>query len=179
MELALKWRREFQNHLEEFCVSCRGGGEYLSSSQWWQRIAVLLELSTILLFQSIFFKCNLVETRQSSQKSDTTWNMAGEISKSISRTYGGKKFFSDLTCKKQSPINSCGLLVPLLPIQGRRLPLEAPLSWRQLPGACTDVNLAQHGHKLALISCLSTKIQTILCFLQENWKWKILHSLVA
>lgn len=69
-ELALKWKRGFQNHFKGFCVSHRGGGEYLFSSQWWQRIAILLDLSTILLFQSIFLKCNLVETRQGGQISD-------------------------------------------------------------------------------------------------------------
>lgn len=71
MELALKWKRGFQNNFEGSCVSCRGGGEYLASSQWWQRIAVLLEFSTILLFHSLFFKCNSVETRQDGQKSVT------------------------------------------------------------------------------------------------------------
>lgn len=172
--------RGFQNHLEGFCMSCRGGGEYLSSSQWWQRIAILLELSTILLFQSIFFKCNLVETRQGGQKLDTIWHMAGDISKSIWRTYGGEKSFSLI-----SPISNrvksihVGCLLHLSQSRGDLMLLESPLSWRQLLGTFTDINLAQHAHKLALSSCLSSKIGTILCFLQKTWKWEILLSLIA
>ena len=65
------------------------------------------------------------------------------------------------------------------PNPGETYATGAPLSWRQLLGTFTDVYLGQRAHKLALISRLSSKNGTILCFLQRAWKWKILHSLVA
>lgn len=82
-----------------------------------------------------------------------------------------KNLLSDLSYKEESLSNSCGLLVTLIPVQGKVLPLEL-----QLLGICTDVNLGQCAHKLALISCLSSKNRNILCFLQITWKWKILLS---
>lgn len=72
-----------------------------------------------------------------------------------------KTLLSDLSYKEETLSNSCGLLVTLIPVHGKLLPLEF-----QLLGICTDVNLGQCAHKLALISCLSSKNRNILCFLQ-------------
>lgn len=174
--LALKWQTGFPSPFGGFSASCRGGGEYLSCSLWQQRISVLLEPSAILLFQSVFLKCALAGARQGGQKSDTTWQMAGEISKSVWRTLGERTpLWSQLQEGESKQFIWAACYAD--PNLGETYATEAPLSWRQLLGTCTDVNLGQCAHKLALICCLSSKNRTI--FLQRTWKWRILHSLVA
>lgn len=151
----------FPRLFEDFSASSKEGGEYLSCSLWQQRISVLLALPTILVFHSLFLKCGFVGARQGAQKSGTTWQTAGEISKSIWRTIGKKNPLSSQLQGDSKRFTWRACYADLSPAE--TYTTGAPLSWRPF-SACSWLSF------LNIVIWVESKMECRICLWYSHYK---------